>query len=343
MRITRVLSFLAGTAMVLGAVSFPARGAPQFTLKIAEGPGPIENNYGHVPLQAFAKEVEAKSGGRIKVDIHWNFALGKPEAVMNRLRTGQVEMMFTSEGHLAPYYPDIQILSVPYLFASRQVAYEVLDGPFGKKLGQDVTAKTGIRVMGWGENGGYRHYSSNKPMKTADDLKGLKLRTMTNPIHMQIVKSLGASPTPISWADLYTSLQTKVVDGQENSLATFRMPKLEEVQKHVILDGHVYSANGLYLSDKFYKSLPPDLQKLIDESSVTFIKRNREISTSQEAEDRKYIESKGVSVVDVSLAEKQRFQQLTQGPVIELLKKEVNPQLLDEMMAAVKAAEAKHK
>lgn len=343
MKTATVSSFLAGAALALCALSPAATAAPQFTLKIAEGPGPIENNYGHVPLQEFVKEVESKSGGRIKVDIHFNFALGKPEAVMGRLRTGQVEAMLTSEGHLAPYYPDVQVLGVPYLFASRKIAYEVLDGPFGQKLAQDITAKTGIRVMGWGENGGYRHYSSNKPMKTADDLKGLKLRTMTNPIHMQIVKSLGASPTPISWADLYTSLQTKVVDGQENSLATFRMPKLEEVQKHIILDGHVYSALGWYISDKFYKSLPPDLQKVVTDASARLIQRNREISTTQEADDRKYIESKGVTVVDVSLAEKQRFQQMTQAPAIEILKKEVNPQLLDELLAAVKAVEAKHK
>lgn len=343
MKTLRIPTFLASAAFALCAFAAPASAAPQFTMKIAEGPGPLENNYGHVPLAEFVKEVEAKSGGRIKVDIHWNFALGKPEAVMNRLRTGQVEAILTSEGHLAPYYPDVQVLGVPYLFATRQIAYEVFDGPFGTKLAQEITAKTGIRVMGWGENGGYRHYSSNKPMKTADDLKGLKLRTMTNPIHMQIVKSLGASPTPISWADLYTSLQTKVVDGQENSLATFRIPKLEEVQKHVILDGHVYSALGWYISDKFYKSLPPDLQKVVTDASASLIRRNREISAAQEAEDRKYLESKGVTVVDVSNAEKQRFQQLTQAPAIEILKKEVNAQLLDELMAAVRTAEAKLK
>lgn len=343
MRTAAVSSFLASAALALCAFSTPAIGAPQFTIKIAEGPGPLENNYGHVPLQEFVKEVEQKSGGRIKVDIHWNFALGKNEAVMGRLRTGQVEAILTSDGHLAPYYPDVQVLSVPYLFATRGVAYEVFDGPFGRKLAQDITTKTGIRVMGWGENGGYRHYSSNKPMKTADDLKGLKLRTMTNPIHMQIVKSLGASPTPIAWADLYTSLQTKVVDGQENSLATFRIPKLEEVQKHVILDGHVYSTLGWFMSDKFYKSLPADLQKVVTDASNRLISRNREISVAQESEDRKYLESKGVTVVDVPVSEKQRFQQLTQASAIEILKKDVNGQLLDELMAAVKAAEAKAK
>jgi tripartite ATP-independent transporter DctP family solute receptor len=341
MRLRRLATIMAGGALALGAMAPSAAWAQQFTLKIAEGPGPLENNYGHVPLQEFVKEVEAKSGGRIKVNIHWNFALGKNEAVMNRLRTGQVEAILTSEGHLAPYYPDVQVLGVPYLFANRQVAYEVLDGPFGTKLAKEITEKTGIRVMGWGENGGYRHYSSNKPIKSADDLKGLKIRTMTNPIHMQIVRSLGASPTPIAWADLYSSLQTGVVDGQENALATFRIPKLEEVQKHIILDGHVYSVLGWYLSEKFWQSLSPDLQKVVADASNRLIKRNREISVAQESEDRKYLEGKGVTVVDVSMAEKKRFQELTQGAAIETLKKEVNAKLLDELIVAVKAAEAK--
>lgn len=343
MTLKSLTASITGVALALSVAASSSAIAQQFTLKIAEGPGPLEDNYGHVPLQEFAKEVELKSGGRIKVIIHWNFALGKNEAVMNRLRTGQVEAILTSEGHLAPYYPDVQVLGVPYLFASRQIAYEVLDGPFGTKLSNDITAKTGIRVMGWGENGGYRHYSSNRPMKTVDDLRGLKLRTMTNPIHMQIVRSLGASPTPISWADLYSSLQTGVVDGQENSLATFRIPKLEEVQKHIILDGHVYSVLGWYLSEKFYQSLPPDLQKIVTDASMTLIKRNREISVAQEEGDRKYLVGKGVTVVDVPLSEKKRFQELTQTPAIETLKKEVKAQLLDELMTAVKAAEAKLK
>lgn len=343
MKFRSVATILASGLLAAGLIAPSAASAQTFTLKIAEGPGPHADNYGHVPLQEFVKEVEAKSGGRIKVNIHWNFALGKNEAVMNRLRTGQVEAILTSEGHLAPYYPDVQVLGVPYLFATRQIAYEVMDGPFGQSLAKAITEKTGIRVMGWGENGGYRHYSSNKPLKTVDDLKGLKIRTMTNPIHMQIVRSLGASPTPIAWADLYSSLQTGVVDGQENALATFRIPKLEEVQKHIILDGHVYSMLGWYLSDKFYKSLPADLQKIVDDASKTLIKRNREISTGQEAADRKYLEGKGVTIVDVSLAEKRRFQALTQAAAIETLKKEVNAKLLEELIAAVKVAEAKAK
>lgn len=280
-------------------------------------------------------------GGRIMAKIYWNFALGKNEAVMNRLRTGQVEVILTSEGHVAPYYPSVQVLGIPYLFASRQIAYEVLDGPVGTKIANDMAAKAGIRVLRWWENGGYRHYSSNKPLKSVDDLKGLKIRTMTNPVHMQIVRSLGASPTPIAWADLYTSLQSGVVDGQENALATFRIPKLEEVQKHIILDGHVYSVLGFFISEKFWKSLPPDLKKVVADAVDHGTKRNRQISFSNFESDRKYLEGKGVTVVDVSVAEKKKFQQLTQQPAIDALKKEVDPKLLADVLAAVAAAEKK--
>ncbi|MCP5266906.1 MAG: TRAP transporter substrate-binding protein [Burkholderiaceae bacterium] len=343
MKFKGILAALAGGVLALGATAYaPSTHAAPFLIKIAEGPGPKPNHYGHTPIQEFAKEIEEKSGGRIKAKIYWNFALGKNEAVLNRLRTGQVECIITSEGHVAPYYPDVQVLGIPYLFANRKVAYEVLDGPVGDKIAEGMAKKAGIRVLRWWENGGYRHYSSNKPLKSVDDLKGLKIRTMTNPVHMQIVRSLGASPTPIAWADLYSSLQTGVVDGQENALATFRIPKLEEVQKHIILDGHVYSVLGFYMSEKFWQSLPADLKKIVSDAVDRATKRNREISFANFESDRKYLESKGVSVVDVSAAEKRRFQEMTQKPALEALKKEVDPKLLAELLEAVKAAEKKY-
>lgn len=186
--------------------------AADYTMKISMGTGPLENNYIHTPLLAFEKEVEEKSDGRIDIKIFWNFALGKHEAVTNLVRHGQVEAMTGPEAYFAPYYKDLEVLGIPYLFLGRDVAYEVLDGKWGQDFADTISEEIGVRPLGWMENGGYRHFSSNTPMETVDDLKGLKLRTMTNPVHMEIVKALGASPTPIAWADLYTSLQTGVVD-----------------------------------------------------------------------------------------------------------------------------------
>ncbi|MCB2013069.1 MAG: TRAP transporter substrate-binding protein, partial [Geminicoccaceae bacterium] len=168
-----------------------------------------------------------------------------------------------------------------------------------------------------------------------------KIRTMNNPVHMQIVTSLGASPTPIPWTDLYTSLQTGVVDGQENSLSTFRVPKLEEVQKFIILDGHVYSVLMLAISEKWLSTLPDDLRKVVDDAAEHYKELNRVISVENEEADREYLEANGVTIIDPPLSVKADFQAKTQGPVIESLKGKVDPDLLQGLLDAVAEAEAK--
>ena len=260
---------LFATALVL---SGQASVAADYVMKIAAAdpePGPDDYHYARTPQLAFEVEVEEKSGGRIDVQFFWGSQLGKTENVLNLVRGGQVEAVVASEGHVAPYFPDVQILGLPYLFIDRQVAYEVFDGEVGQMIADRMAEEAGIRPMPWLENGGYRHYSANRPLETVEDLQGLKIRTMSNPVHMQIVSSLGASPTPIPWADLYTSLQTGVVDGQENALSTFRVPRLEEVQKHIILDGHVYSILMIATSEKWLQSLPEDLRAVVETAAET--------------------------------------------------------------------------
>lgn len=332
---------LFAATLVMGA---HAAVAADFTMKIAAAdpePGPGDYHYARTPMVAFEKEVEEKSGGRIDVQIFWGGQLGKTENVLNLVRGGQVEAVVASEGHVAPYYSDVQVLGLPYLFIDRKVAYEVFDGDVGQMIADRMAAESGIRPLPWLENGGYRHYSASKPLRTVDDMQGLKIRTMSNPVHMQIVSSLGASPTPIPWADLYTSLQTGVVDGQENALSTFRVPRLEEVQGHIILDGHVYSILMIATSEKWLKTLPADLRAVVDEAAANMKVLNRKISVENEGKDRAYLEQAGVSIVDPSVEEKGRFQTMTQGPALEGLRSNVDGALLDALLAAVKAAEAK--
>ena len=318
--------------------------AADFTMKISMGdpePTPGEQHYARTPLLAFANEVEAASDGRIDVQIFWGGQLGKVENVLNLVRGGQVEGVVASDGHIAPYFSDVQMLGLPYLFIDRKVAYEVFDGPAGDLLANRMAEAAGFRPLPWLENGGYRHYSANQPIATLEDMSGLKIRTMNNPVHMEIVRSLGASPTPIPWSDLYTSLQTGVVDGQENALSTFRVPRLEEVQKHIILDGHVYSVLGLIVSQKWLDSLPADLRAVLATAADNMKVMNRELSIQNEQSDRSYLESAGVSIIDPSTDEKARFQAKSQGPALALIEGSVDPALLETFMDAVKAAEGK--
>lgn len=331
---------LLASAMALSAQMVAAQ---EYTMKISIGDAPLPadvDHYNQTGLRNFETDLETLSGGRIDVQIFWNGQLGKVENVLNLVRNGQVEGVVASDGHIAPYYPDIQVLGLPYLFIDRQVAYDVFDGEFGDMLGERMAEETGIRPMPWLENGGYRHYSSNSPMATLEDMQGLKIRTMNNPLHMEIVESLGGSPTPIPWADLYTSLQTGVVDGQENSLSTFRVPKLEEVQSHIILDGHVYSIISLFISEQWLDSLPDDLRANVQEAADNYKETNRRLSQANEAADRAYIENAGVTIVDPSIEEKARFQEATQAPALQSLRENVDGEILDALLTAVGAAEA---
>lgn len=316
--------------------------AADYTMKIAteDAPVPGQDHYLFKPLDDFKAEVEAKSEGRISVQIFLRGQLGKTENVLNMVRDGLVEASLGSDGHIAPYFPEVQVLGIPYLFLNRDIAYKVLDGPFGQELSNRMATGIGIRPMVWFENGGYRHYSASKPIESAADMQGMKIRTMNNPTHMEIVRSLGASPTPINWADLYTALQTGVVDGQENALPTFRVARLEEVQKHIILDGHVYSLNALFVNEKWLESLPEDLRKIVDEAAATMLQGNREISIQNEISDREYLEASGVTIYEPDQATKEKFRDMTQEPVLASIRGNVDPALLDLLFAEIEKAEA---
>jgi len=156
-----------------------------------------------------------------------------------------------------------------------------------------------------------------------------------------MVKALGAAPTPVAWSELYTALQTGVVDGEENSVSTFIIPKLEEVQKYMILDGHVYSMWTLFINDKWYRELPKELQTAIDQASIITKYANRGLCRINESVNLEYIKSKGVKVYVPTRGQKEEFKNLAQKPVIEYLKTQIDPKLIDKVLEAVAEAEIK--
>jgi tripartite ATP-independent transporter DctP family solute receptor len=331
----------AATALVLSVLAQTAF-AQEFVMKFSSDLAPMENHFIQTPLAEFETELEELSDGRIDVQIFYSGQLGNGESVMTQLRTGLTEAILFADGALAPFYPDVQVLGIPYLFVNRDVAHAVLDGRFGKELADNAAAQSGIRPIAWMENGGYRHFSANVPLQSPADFQGLKFRTLPNPIHQQIVRSLGASPTPIPWADLYTSLKTGVVDGQENSLSVFRLPKLEEAQSHIILDGHVYAVLGFYISEKFYQSLPPELQKAVNTAVASAVAKNRKMSAEAYEGDLQYLTEYGLTIYEPPLEVLQEFQALTQQDAIDFLESEgVSTELVETLRTETKDAEAK--
>ena len=248
-----------------------------------------------VMADVFAKEVKAKSNGRIEVQVFGAGTLGGERDFVEGVKNGFIQAGFAS-GVMANFYPNSMVTDIPYLFASETIADRVMDGPFGQKLSEDFLASTGMRNLCFGEVG-FRDFTSGKTaIHSPKDLGGMKIRVQETPLYITEMKALGAQPTPIAFTELYTALQTGVVDGQENPIPTIIFAKLYEVQKHVTLDGHNYGVDWFVMNDKFFKSLPPDLQNVVQGAAKLACAEERRVNRVFESDGIKTLKAKGVTV-----------------------------------------------
>jgi tripartite ATP-independent transporter DctP family solute receptor len=294
------------------------------------------------PYKVIIQEIETRSKGRIKVEMYAGGELGTPGQSVLQTRQGIIQMTNVEAGHYTSVYPNIQVFGIPYLFLDRQIAWNMLWGKTAQAIKDDMAKKTGLRPLFFKENGGFRNFSNSKrPLRTAADLKGLKIRTMSSPLHMQIVKDLGASPTPVPFTELYSALQLKVVDGQENSVTIFRWPKLEEVQKYMILDGHVFSFLVNLVNEKWLKSLPKDLQDVILQADEMSVQIHNALSYLEEKKDIAELREMGLDIYEPPLEVKEEFRRLTQKSAIEWMKKQkdIDSKFIDMILEETKQVE----
>lgn len=313
-----------------------------YEMKIAIGNPAKENHFGWTPFVVFKNEVEHRSKGRLNVKLY-SQTLGASS--MDKIETildGLVDARDSADGHLATIYPPIQVLSIPYLFSNREIAWEVLDGPFGQRLIEDMAQKTGLRPLYWIENGGFRHYSNNKrAIHSPADMKGLRIRTMESPMHMKIVFDLGGRAVPIPWGDVYQAIESGIVDGQENSIGTFMIPHLENIQSHIILDGHVYGTYTLLMNEHWYQSLPADLKAIINQAKKVSAEVNRKLSVTNETQGINCLKNRGIKIHKPSKAQLQMFRQMTQASAIDWLNANIGNAWVQVVLDAVLEAEKK--
>jgi tripartite ATP-independent transporter DctP family solute receptor len=293
-----------------------------------------------VMSDAFAKEVKAKSNGQIDVQVFGAGALGGERDLVEGVKNGFIQAGLAS-GVMANFYQNAMVTDIPYLFASDAIADRVMDGPYGQKLAADFLASTGMSNLCFGEVG-FRHFTSGKtPIRSPKDLVGMKIRVQETPLYVTEMKALGAQPTPVAFPETYTALQTGVVDGQENPIPTIIFAKFYEVQKHVTLDGHNYGVDWFVVNDKFLKSLPANLQKVVHDAGKHACAEERRVNRSFTSEGIKTLKEKGVTVYTPTGDELAQFKTATQQPVIDWLKTKVDPKWIDGLLAAVKEAETK--
>jgi len=302
MRIARFLCPLALTAAV--ALALPAtHAAAQTTLKM--NIAVAQNSHYGVAIDAFAREVETRTGGRYKIQNFYAGALGAERESVEGVQLGTLDLTLTSTGPIPNFVPDVAILDIPFLFRDYAQARAVLDGPIGQEMLQKFPPK-GIIALAWAENG-FRHMTNSKrPVNNPEDLKGLKMRTMENPIHIQAYKQFGILPTPMAFTEVYTALQQGTVDGQENPLSVITAAKLDQVQKNLTLTGHVYSPSLILMNKAQWDKLSAaDKQAFLD-SAKEAVKVNRARVDEDERKAVADLQAKGMAVVET--VDKAKFQ-----------------------------------
>ncbi|WP_134701140.1 DctP family TRAP transporter solute-binding subunit [Ammoniphilus sp. YIM 78166] len=310
-----------------------------YEIKIAHS-APATDDRLETSLQEFKKEVEAKSNGAIKISTFPANQLGGEREQLEGVQLGSIHMAAITTGPLPSIFKQSMIFDMPYLFKNDKIAYEVLDGPVGQDILQKMANETGVRGLAWGENG-FRHFTNSKrPIRKPEDLKGLKIRTQENPAHMDLVTALKASPTPMAFGEVYSSLQQGVIDGQENPVSLIESVRFYEVNKHATLDGHVYSPYVLMINDVFYQGLPAELQALLSDAAKNWSALERDLNQKQEAAGIENLKANGMEVITLTDKEKTAFQVATKS-VYEKYRSELGAELVDQVLAAVAEAEKK--
>lgn len=253
---------------LVAAVAVAALGVAQAqtrTIKFAN-----QNAKGHPivsGMEKFAELVDAKSGGKLKVQVFPGGVLGSDQANVSALQGGTLEMASMNSGIFASLVKDFAIYDFPFLFGNPKEADAVVDGPFGKGLHAKLEEK-GLVGLAYYELG-FRHITNSKrPITKVEDIAGLKLRVIPNPINVDWVSALGANPTPLPFPELYAALEQKAVDGQENPVATIKGAKLFEVQKYITLTNHQYNPQSVVISKKFWDTLSAGDRKILQDAAL---------------------------------------------------------------------------
>ncbi|MHC4155249.1 MAG: DctP family TRAP transporter solute-binding subunit [Planctomycetota bacterium] len=290
----------------------------------------------------FKAQLEKLSGGRIRVDVHPAGQLANLRSSVSQVRKGTIQIADISSGVLASlYYEPLEILDMPYLFSSRATARLALDrsNPVIARLIEDCAEKTGVRILSL-DPFGFRHMTNNaRPIRTPADMKGLKIRTMEIVAHRKLMESFGATAVPMPWLELYTSLQTNVVDGEETTLQNMVMGRLYQVQKHLTLTEHLMGVGAILCNEEGYQSLPDDLRTAVVEAEevarLTYAGYGELLDTLA----FETLEDEGVQIYSPSTEQMKLFRDAAVPHIREYMETSYGEQLVSEFLASVEAAE----
>jgi TRAP-type transport system periplasmic protein len=290
-------------------------------------------------LDRFAEIVAKKSEGKMKVRSFAGGTLGGDAAVIQSLQGGTIEMTLVATSLLGSQIKEYAMLDLPYLFTDFKEADAVLDGPVGKKLNDKLPEKALVGLSYWDH--GFRNMTNSKhPIAKLEDFQGLKIRVLQLPLYVDMFNTLGANAVPMPYPELYSAMETKAVDGQENTFSSIETAKFYEVQKYVSTTRHVYQPLILLFSKKVWDQLSADEQKILVEAAAETQPYNRRLSRDADAKALETLRTKGLTVTDFPPQSVAQMRERLKS-VVDKYSKEAGEALVKEMTAEIEKVRAR--
>lgn len=295
--------------------------------------GHLQNKDHPVSLGAnkFGQIVEKNSGGKLKFREFPSSSLGSESQQQSALQGGTQEMMSASTTTLAGIVKEFGVFDFSFLFANEREADAMLDGPIGKRLLERLPAHGLVGLAYW-ENGFRNVTNSKRPITKPEDLAGLKIRVMQNPVYLETFKAVDANPVPMAFGELFTALETKTVDAQENPYSIILGNKFNEVQKYLTITRHTYNSFIVLMSKKFWDSLSPTERKIVQDAAIEARTYERQVSRAAANKDLEALKAKGMQVNELSPTELSRMRAMLK-PVSEKFAASYDPAFMRDFNA----------
>ncbi len=283
----------------------------------------------HKSVEEFEKYVEQETDGKVDIQIFPNAQLGAERQSIEAVSLGTMQMTTASTGVMTMYDEKFSVLDLPFLFNSREAAYAAVDGALGDELNA-IAENYGMTTLGYQDNG-LRHISNSvRPINEPADLDGIKIRVMEVPLYIDLFKSLGANPTPMSFGEVYTALQQGTVDAQENGASLVYSSKFHEVQDYYSLTGHVYSLDIAVVNTDFFNGLPEDIQTIImDGAEKCLAKGQREIEGASEQEFLDKLAADGMEINEITSENRVKFAEMVK-PVYDTYEEKIGAEIIEK-------------
>lgn len=307
------------------------------TIKLA-----TQNPKGHptvTGMEKFAELVKEKSGGKIKVNLFPGGVLGGDQANVSALQGGTLEMVVMNSGILSSQVKEFAIYDFPFQFSNPAEAEAVVDGDFGKAMHAKLEDKGMVGLAYW--ELGFRDLTNGKrAIKTVEDIAGLKIRVIPNPINLDWVKALGANPVPMAFPEVYAALETRALDGQENPVTVILANRFSEVQKHLALTHHQYNPQSLLISKKVWDTFSADEKKIISEAAAEATPAQRQAARDASKTALEELKKSGMEVTELPEAEMAKLREKL-APVITKHSESVGAETVSALQAALEKARNK--